>query len=1007
MKKLLTTMFMVSMVWIANAAPFYVRVNGTDHEATATGVEDFQGRTQYLAACVHCEVNDIVLCHDGGNEATWHIAALDPYGEHQKFSCNATELKCLVAGDYDFYIKMKYEDDMWYIGEGTCSGPGPGPTPTPASSVPGQCTDVMLQAFYFDSFEVDSLHPGTMQLGATNWKALLRQAGEIGAYFDLVWLPPSSYAAGTGYHPRQLSNQSSDWGSRANLEKLISALHNSDTRVVADIVINHVEAMTSWCDLAPLNFGEYGSFTPDGSYICSNDELNNPAFRADSLAGDCWGTATGAADDGEPWDGARDWAHNSEHVRQMMRAYCQWMINEMHYDGFRYDKGDGFHQSHMDDYNKVAKPYIAFMENWSGNDQIIQAIQNANHNMMALDFQTKYSAFDGIAGWNFSACKGSGLLGRGYSKYAVTFVDSHDWFLRNNGQEFGGNGNSLQPHMKYRLLCANAFMLSMPGVPCVFYPHWVTYKDEIKAMINARHMAGVHSESPVTNETATATGYQATIQGKKGYLILCLGDKSNQSFNGYTRVAYGASTQQGHNEGYAIWVQTNAPTAPGLIVTPDATFTDSIQGITVHLEAVGGSSSTRTIYYTTDGNDPTTASASIAGEGTLHFTRTTTLKVIAACDTAISAVQTYTYTYREPLRRGIQLRFNKPAEWVKAYVYAWIPGVDANGAATSTNLFGAFPGQRIYPAQDGWYTFEFDASLDSVNFCINSGVDCGGLAVRSNDLVADYDVCYGWSDGSADQDHMEVLLDCEEELHPDFALSISPESGIFRDAAIGTDVTLTAIGAPNSIIYYTTDGTDPTTASLSAQGETTLHINQTTTIKAFAYKDKSNITPIQSATYTYRAPQSGPIQVRYRKPDDWKELYLYAFTRVKVGSKYQDTPYSLDGSTPKWPGMRWTTIDTDGWHNYTFPNELRSIYIIFNAGLNKPQSQDICVEENSCYLWNDDCHQAVIDNDCDGLAEGIMPIMLSSDHVQKWLNNGKLYIRVENTIYDTMGHRVQ
>ena len=64
------------------------------------------------------------------------------------------------------------------------------------------------------------------------------------------------------------------------------------------------------------------------------------------------------------------------------------------------------------------------------------------------------------------------MRGAGYAKYAVTFIDSHDWFLRGNGQEFGGNGNSMKEELKDRLLQANAFLLSMPGVPSVFYPLW-------------------------------------------------------------------------------------------------------------------------------------------------------------------------------------------------------------------------------------------------------------------------------------------------------------------------------------------------------------------------------------------------------------------------------------------------------------------------------------------------------------------------------------------------------
>lgn len=831
------------------------------------------------------------------------------------------------------------------------------------SAVPSECEDVLLQGFYYDSYKDDDAERGTDLYGNTRWKTLLEQAGEIGAYFDLIWLPPSGYASGTGYHPRQYSNQNSDWGSRADLEKLIAEFHNSGTKVVADMVVNHLEGMTSWCDFAVQDFGEYGKFEPDGSYICNTDELNMPGTKED--AGDCWGTATGPADDGPDYDGkneanygaARDLAHDSEKVREMCRAYAKWLINEMHYDGFRYDYCKGFHASHIGDYNAAAGAYISFMELWASVGAIQQAINDAAGNTMSLDFPGKYAAFnDGICAGNYLGCKGSGMLGAGLSKYAVTFVDNHDTFLRDNN-EFGGKGNSMKPSLKDKLLQANAFMLSMPGVPCVFYPHWVAHKDAIKAMINARHLAGVHSESSVTKESAETGGYQCTINGKHGFLVLQLGNKA-------TTTPWDSNLKLAANgNGYSIWLSTTADVAPGLIVTPSTSFEDSENGIDVTIKAVGGSGDAK-IYYTTDGSTPTTASNVYTQP--LNFKTTTTLKVIGVCGSAQSQVQTYTYTYREPLARGIRVRFDKPDEWDKVYFYAWLPGVDEQGNVTSTNLMGAYPGRRIYKDAEGWFSYEFDASLKEVHFCINSGDDCGGINVRSNDLVADYDVCYQWREGKETANSEEVQVECDVELNPQFDLVISPESGFFRDLDEGLDVTITAVGAENAMIYYSTDGTEPTTASQSAFGAVTFNVKQTTTVKAYAVLDQKS-TPVYTETYQYKAPQEGAITVKYLKPEEWTNLYLYAFTRVKVGGTYKDTAYPLDGNAANthWPGMKWTAKDGD-WYTYTFPEDVKEIYVIFTEGNQKPQTQDIFLTENTCYIWNADCYRAVVSPNCDG-----------------------------------------
>lgn len=975
------------------AANYGILVNGTTYFA-GEPVGEYEGFQQYLA---HVQVSsgDQLQLYDVEYQSRWAVP-LNTYSV-AGFTYDATNNRynVNVDGCYDFYIKLKYEQDELYIGNGSNCGDGEDVEEVYRGAVPRQCEAVMMQGFYYNSYEVSEDHAGTATYGDTKWRTLLAQAGEIGAYFDLIWLPPSAYASGTGYHPKQYSNQNSDWGTRADLEKLIAAFHNSGTKVVADIVINHVEAMSSWCDFAVQDFGEYGKFEPDGSYICSNDEINNAANKKE--AGECFGTATGSPDDGANWDAARDWSHDKVYVQDMFKAYLKWMKNVMHYDGWRYDKGDGFNNWHMDNYNKASEPYIAFMEYWSGNDEIIGGIEQANRNVMALDFQTKYSAFDGIASFDYSRCQGSGLLGRGYSKYAITFVDSHDWFLRDNGQEFGGNGNSMKPELKDRLMQANAFLLSMPGVPCVFYPHWAKYKEDLKPMINARHLAGVHSESAVSEEEAEKGGYKAKIQGKNGSLILCLGNKAGATYEGYQKVAYG--------NGYAIWVQATGDVAPGIIATASTTFENAEAGIDVTVQAVGGSGSA-TIYYTIDGTDPTTASTVYTTP--LNFKETTTLKVMAVCGTAQSNVQEYTYTYREPLQHGIRVRFNKPAEWDKVYIYAWIPGTDEQGEPTSENIMGAYPGQRIYQDTEGWFSYEFDHSLNTINFCINSGDDCGGVNVRSNDLEIDYDACYGWREGKETENSEEVLLSCDTLLNPAFDLVISPESGFFRDQNEGQEVTISTVGADNAMIYYTLDGTEPTTASNPSLGSATFTVKNTTTVKAYAALDKER-TSTYSATYTYKAPQQGAITVQFMKPEAWETLYLYAFIRKKVGSKFVDTPYPLDGNAAnkKWPGMKWVTTE-GGWYTYTMPADIHEIYVIFTEGDKKPQTQDIFLTENTCYLWNPDCKKAVVDANCDGVMDqGIEEVSQKSKaESRKFIKDGKLYIRVGEKVFDATGRQL-
>ncbi len=495
-------------------------------------------------------------------------------------------------------------------------------------------------------------------------------------------------------------------------------------------------------------------------------------------------------------------------------------------------------------------------------------------------------------------------------------------------------------------------------------------------MINARHVAGVHSESSVGEEEGDGSGYKATIEGKNGKLILMLGSKTVHEPTGANEwLATYNYRLMASGPGYAMWVLPTNDYAPRLIVTPETFFEDNVNGLNVSVKPVGGSSDTKTVYYTTDGSEPTTASPSFTGDKTFNFKQTTTLKVMAACGSALSKVQTYTYTYREPLKRGIQVHFNKPAEWEKVYFYAWIPGTDEKGNPTSVNMMGAYPGQRIYEDAEGWYSYEFDLSFDSVNFCISSGNECGLLNVRSNDLVADYDTWYGWEEGFETESNYEKKLDGKIDLNPAFDLVISPESGNFRDLQQGEDVTITVVGKTGAMIYYSINGVEQE----PVENTVSFKINNTATVSAYAYDvNTKEKTETYTAVYTYKAPQQGVITVKFAKPSDWEDLYLYAFTRVKVGTKYNDTPYALvAGQSAKWPGTHWTSIDHsvsgDSTYTWTMREEVKDkdLYIIFNEGLNKRQSQDIYLTENSCFVWNTSCWQAVLDDNCDGMADAV------------------------------------
>ncbi|MBQ7996786.1 MAG: hypothetical protein IJ249_03875 [Paludibacteraceae bacterium] len=428
------------------------------------------------------------------------------------------------------------------------------PEESPANiGVPAECEDVMLQCFYWDSYKLT-------KYGKTRWTDLLEDTTAIRENFDLVWFPPSGYAGGdandgfaaggVGYYHRQVSQQNSAWGTRINLDKLIKALHRGDTKCLADIVINHRNNKSNWCDFFDDSFGLAGRFQFTEKHICRGDECFT---KSEST---CYGsTDKGAADTGTNDAGCRDLDHSNEYVQEWAKTYVKWMIEKVGYDGFRYDMTRGYDGKYLSMYNEAANPYLSVSEFWMDNvnDQIAH-LKDANYNTMIFDFPLKGAIGNAFKNGTYSQLKNpsNSLRGKGLGKYAVTFIDNHDTFERsdNQGGEFiKYNADLGNADVKSKILQANAYILMMPGVPCVFWPHWKSYTEEINRLIAIRKLAGIHSESVVTDEESAGYKYGATIQGHHRRVYLRLGKNRDMTQPANTYVAASGSE-------YTIYVET-------------------------------------------------------------------------------------------------------------------------------------------------------------------------------------------------------------------------------------------------------------------------------------------------------------------------------------------------------------------------------------------------------------------------------------------------------------------
>ena len=336
-----------------------------------------------------------------------------------------------------------------------------------------------------------------------------------------------------GYDPCFWLDHNSCWGTEAELRHMFKTFKDKGTGFIEDVVINHKNGLGSWANFAQESV--VGTTTEKTykvewdnthySQICMTDEANRDP--ASGLAG----KITGAADTGEDFNGFRDLDHTNATTQANVKTYLDFLLNELGYVGFRYDMVKGYNAYYTGLYNSEVKPRFSVGEYWDGNkSKVVNWINktktNGNIQSAAFDFPLKYQINDAFNNGKWRRLASDCLSNDAYySRYSVSFVDNHD-----TGRYTNDDGNA--PVYGY-VEAANAFILSMPGTPCVFFPHWQKYKRAIKQLILARRAAGIDNQSKILVSQAKDEGFVLNVEGSKGKLLLLLGKKVSYPTTGY------------------------------------------------------------------------------------------------------------------------------------------------------------------------------------------------------------------------------------------------------------------------------------------------------------------------------------------------------------------------------------------------------------------------------------------------------------------------------------------
>lgn len=577
--------------------------------------------------------------------------------------------------------------------------PSPEPEPEPNLNSQGWASDysgVMLQGFSWDSYN------------ESQWKVLEKQADELKNYIDLVWLPQSGKCLETtqvmGYMPYYYFNQNSSFGSEAELRSLITKFKAAGIGAIADVVINHRNT-EGWYTF-PAETYKGVTYQMQSTDICKNDDGGTTATQAatDGVS------LSQNNDEGTDFGGCRDIDHKSENVQKVIKAYLKYLKDDLGYTGFRYDMVKGFDGSHVADYNDATGVEYSVGEYWDGNDKIESWINRTNKKSAAFDFQFRYNVRDAVNGaangkvttssdWSKLNSNDNLMHDANYRRYAVTFVENHDTQYRSETEQ--------NDPLRKDTIAANAYMLAMPGTPCIFQPHWNAYKSEIKEMIAARKYAGITNMSNYANKQSKKTLYVNEVTGTKHKLLVAVGNDADKyaGETDYTKILSGYH--------YAYFLSNDAETS--WTSMPSGSYEE---GFKTTLTAVSQTEGAK-LVYTLDGSNPTSKSTTVESGKEISINGTCTLKVGLLVNGEVRNIATHQYTIEKFKAYKFLVYVNADAvKWSPLYCYTWKKAASVK-----------WPGEKMTETKTiggkTWYYKEvsIDNANELVNVIFNNGTD--------------------------------------------------------------------------------------------------------------------------------------------------------------------------------------------------------------------------------------------------------------------------------------------
>lgn len=389
---------------------------------------------------------------------------------------------------------------------------------------------VMMQAFYWDAPQQEKQEGTWWNFVAEHVEALSKSG------ISALWLPPVSKGydnRSMGYDPYdyfdlgdydQKGGAKTLWGNRAELEALITKAHDNKIALYADMVINHNSGADEE-EVNPLDGQKrWTKFNPkSGKFPRDWNSFHPSRFEQVMI-------------EGENFAGFPHLCHRNPDVYRAMFDYARMLIEELGFDGFRFDFAKGFGSWIIGvlskyRYVKNGEEFTPFVvaELWSGGEDIQAWIDRVNamtdNQIMAFDFPLRYKLKDvcDTPNYDLRNLTDEGAVVAKRPMHATTFVDNHD---------MGDNAIVNDKMLAY------SFILVHEGYPCIF---WYDYYNNqlarsgtpngIDALIAAHHSnAGGDSQvlhADLDLYIMQRIGYKSDVVDQPGlvYVLNNLGDK--------------------------------------------------------------------------------------------------------------------------------------------------------------------------------------------------------------------------------------------------------------------------------------------------------------------------------------------------------------------------------------------------------------------------------------------------------------------------------------------------